>query len=146
MAQLSKGVTLAYGAYGASGVTGPKDATYTTLADMQEFPDLLGEPETVDVTTLENDFRHYIPGIRDVGGNMGFTFLYTKTGFAAANGITGHSYFRLTIPDENGATGTSGAMNIYWAGYAKTSLQGKGVNDAMQFQLNVVPDEDFVID
>ena len=132
--QLSKGVTLGYRAAGSTG-------SYTTLANLQEFPDLLGEPENVDVTTLADSYRHYIPGIQDVGGNMAFTFLYTKSGLTTVNGLTGQQDFQLTIP----AAGTESQATITWTGYMRPSIVGKGVNDAMQFTVNITADSDFTI-
>lgn len=138
--KLTKGVELGYRAAGTTGA-------YTKIGNMQEFPDLLGEPETVDVTTLEDSYRHYIPGIQDVGGNMGFTFLYAPDLFNEVNGVTGLQSFQLTIPSAPayGASGSTGAINITWDGYMRPSIVGKGVNDALQFTLNVSPTSDFSI-
>lgn len=137
--KLSKGVTLAFAAHGTTG--------FKTIGNLQEFPDVLGEPETVDVTTLEDSYRHYIPGIQDVGGNMAFTFLYAPDVFSEVYGITGIQSFKLTIPEAPayGVTGTTGAMDITWDGYMRPSVVGKGVNDALQFTLNVSPTSDFKV-
>ena len=107
------------------------------VANLQEFPDILGQPENVDVTTLDDSFRHYIPGIRDVGGVMSFTFLYDKTTFKKFNDAVGvHKAFQLEFPD---------SVKISWEGYVVPSIIGKGVNDALQFSANITADSDFTI-
>ena len=44
-------------------------------ADLQEFPNLGGAAEQVEVTTLADGNRRYINGIKDFG-SLEFTFLY----------------------------------------------------------------------
>jgi len=130
---LSKGVTLSMVAYNAS----PSFTDSDIIADLQEFPDLLGEPETVDVTTLADSYRHYIQGIRDVGGNMGFTILYSKAVFKTVNDAVGvHKSFQLKFPDN---------VTFTWGGYVAPSVIGKGVNDALQFTANITADTDITI-
>lgn len=36
---------------------------YTKLLDIKSFPDLGGEPERIDVTTLSDKIRKYTPGV-----------------------------------------------------------------------------------
>lgn len=36
---------------------------YTKLIDIKSFPDLGGEPERIDVTTLSDKIRKYTPGV-----------------------------------------------------------------------------------
>lgn len=135
--QLSKGVELSMRAAGTTG-------SYTKIENLQEFPDIFGEPENVDVTTLDNDYRHYIPGIKDVGGTMTFVCLYTKAGFTAVqNAEDTHQDFKLSIPAST--AGGSDGMEITWSGFVTASLIGKGVNDALQFNVNVTADEDFEV-
>ena len=130
---LTKGVELYMVAYADS----PTFASGDKVANLQEYPDILGTPENVDVTTLDDGFRHYIPGIRDVGGVMSFTFLYDKTIFKKFNDAVGvHKSFQVKFPD--GAT-------ITWGGYVVPSIIGKGVNDAIQFTANITADTDFTV-
>lgn len=90
-----------------------------------------------DVTTLDDDFRHYILGIQDVGGVMNFTFLYEKTVLSTLNGYKGvHKAFKVEFPD---------GVNFTWEGYCAPSVVGKGVNDALQINLGVVADTDIEI-
>lgn len=52
---------------------------YTVIDYLLEVPELGGEPEQVDVTTLQDGTRKYIPGIKDLG-DLAFQFLYDNSG------------------------------------------------------------------
>ena len=136
---LTKGVALHMTAYNAS----PVFSDSTIVANLQEFPDLIGAPEQVDITCLEDSNRRYIPGIKDVGGSMSFTFLYEKTIFKKFYDVSdypGHpgvrQSFQVEFPD---------GVKIGWSGYVNPSIIGKGVNDALQFSANIVADSDFTV-
>jgi hypothetical protein len=49
--------------------------TYTELTYLLEVPELGGDPEQVEVTTLRDGVRKYIPGVKDLG-DLAFQFLY----------------------------------------------------------------------
>ena len=140
MAHLTKGVELYMKAFDETKTVAEQVAGVAStdkVANLQEYPDLLGNVETVDVTTLDDDFRHYIPGIRDVGGAMGFTFLYEKTIFSTFNTAKDtHQLFQVKFPD---------GVKFSWGGYVVPSIMGKGVNDAIQFSANITADTDFEV-
>lgn len=46
---------------------------------LMEVPELGGDPEKVEVTTLKDSVRKYIPGVRDLG-DLQFKFLYDNSG------------------------------------------------------------------
>jgi len=62
-AQATMGTYLMYKASGSS--------EFTKLVDIKNFPDLGGEPERVDVTTLSDRVRKYAMGVQDLAS---FTF------------------------------------------------------------------------
>lgn len=68
---LTKDTTLSYQAAGGS--------TWTELDYLLEVPELGGEPEQIDVTTMKDAVRKYIPGIKDLG-DLAFQFLYDNSG------------------------------------------------------------------
>ena len=57
--------------------TGSGTITYSKLIDIKDYPDMFAAPEAIDVTTLSDAFRHYIPGIRDAGGSVQFAACQT---------------------------------------------------------------------
>lgn len=46
---------------------------------LMEVPELGGDPEQIDVTTLKDGVRKYIPGVKDLG-DLTFNFLYDNSG------------------------------------------------------------------
>ncbi|MCM1564924.1 MAG: phage tail protein [Dehalobacter sp.] len=52
---------------------------FTEIDLLMEVPDLGGDPEKVDVTTLKDGVKKSIPGVKDLG-DLGFKFLYDNSG------------------------------------------------------------------
>ena len=64
MAQNSAGIKLKYGA---------TFETATAIPGITSIPDIGGEPETLETTTLDNlKYTSYIAGLQDLGGSLGF--------------------------------------------------------------------------
>jgi len=59
-----------------AGITGV--GNFTEIAGLMEVPELGGDPEQIDVTTLSDEVRKYIPGVRDLG-ELAFNFLYDNS-------------------------------------------------------------------
>ena len=59
--------------------------TWIEVPDLQEVPELGGDPEKIDTTTLANTVKTSIPGVQDLG-DLAFTFLYDKANFLALKG------------------------------------------------------------
>ena len=134
---LSLGIKLGYKAHGGS------ETTYTNLPGLQEIPDLGGEPERVDVTTLADASRRYINGIKDYD-SFAFTFLYD----AGRNGVytickgledgyladpTAYQDWQLEFPD---------GAKFNWSGACTCNIIGQSVNTAIQFTLNIALNSD----
>ena len=109
--------------------------TYTKIAGLQEFPDIGGAPEQIDITTLDDTMMHYMNGLKDVG-SMEFTFLYDKQDNASSN------YQTLCKLEDAGdvvswevklPTGTK----FHWDGEVAVTLSGDGVNAAVHFVANI---------
>lgn len=74
MAVISKGITLSYGD--------------TVLTNLQEIPELGGEVEAIEITTLADAAHMYTDGIKNYGDSLAFKFLYEETQFSTLNGLT----------------------------------------------------------
>ena len=68
---LSKGIKLGY--------KNGEGSTYTNLTNLQEIPDLGGESEAIEITTLADEAHMYMNGILNYGDSLGFKFLYEDT-------------------------------------------------------------------
>lgn len=125
---LSKGITLGY-----STTTGAGPYTYTNLDNLQEIPDLGGDNQTVETTTLANSNRTYIPGLKDFG-DLTFTFLYSKAGFKELKDLEGETvHWEVGIPDE--ADGSASEVAFQFDGQPTVAINGVGAGDAITFNL-----------
>ena len=122
MGVLSKGITLSYKT-GAAG-------DFTQLTNLQEIPDLGGETEAIEITTLADDAHMYMDGIKNYGDSIPFKFLYDKTQFETLIGLTGTVNWKVTLPDTTTCT---------FSGTCSVKLDGAGVNAALGYTLSIKP-------
>lgn len=127
MATISKGIKLSYKT--SSG------ETYTDLTNLQEIPELGGDAESIEITTLADAAHMYTDGILNYGDNLPFVFLYEKTQFTTLQGLTGSVDFKVSLPD-NSTCSFSGTCSV--------KLAGVGVNTALTYTLSIKPDSAMV--
>ncbi len=119
MAVISKGITLSYGE--------------KVLTNLQEIPDLGGEVEAIEITTLEDAAHTYTDGLKNYGDSLEFKFLYEEEQFTELNGLTGSQNWVVTLPD--GAACSFG-------GTSSVRLDGVGVNAALTYTLAIKPNSE----
>jgi hypothetical protein len=100
------------------------------LTDLQEIPELGGEAEAIEITTLADDAHMYMDGIKNYGDSLAFKFLYEKEQFTTLNAAKESDAWRVELPD--GATCTFG-------GTCSVKLDGVGVNAALTYTLSIKP-------
>lgn len=127
MGVLSKGITLSYKT--SSG------GEFTPLTNLQEIPDLGGETEAIEITTLADDAHVYMDGIKNYGDSIAFKFLYDKTQFETLIGLTGTLIWKVTLPDTTTCT---------FSGTCSVKLDGAGVNAALGYTLSIKPNSAMV--
>ena len=120
---LTKGIKLSYKA--ASG------DNYIELTNLQEIPELGGDAEAIEITTLADAAHMYTDGILNYGDSLAFTFLYKKEQFNTLNGLEGSINWKVTLPDNETCT---------FSGTCSVTLAGVGVNAALTYTLNIKPD------
>lgn len=108
-------------------------AAFVKLVDITEFPDLGGDPERIDVTTLSDTSRVYIEGVQDTA-DLTFTANYTKTDYNAIKALTTEQDFAVYFGD---TTGTDGAFTF--KGTIKARVNGGGVNEAVTMTITITP-------
>lgn len=121
MGVLSKGIKLSY-----KGSTGD----FTELTNLQEIPELGGDSEAVEITTLADGAHMYMDGIKNYGDSLAFKFLYEKAQFTTLNGLAESQDWKVELPD--GATCSFG-------GSCSVKLDGVGVNTALTYTLAIKP-------
>lgn len=128
MAVISKGITLSYKTSGSS-------SSYTTLTDLQEIPELGGDSEAIEITTLDDAAHMYTDGILNYGDSLAFIFLYKKEQFTTLQGLEGSIEWKVSLPDSTTCT---------FSGTSSVKLAGVGVNAALTYTLSIKPDSAMV--
>lgn len=121
MATISKGIKL---------FLGEKE-----LTNLQEIPELGGDTEAIEITTLADSAHMYTDGIKNYGDSLAFKFLYEQAQFEELNGTTGSQTWKVQLPD--GATCSFG-------GTCSVKLDGVGVNAALTYTLAVKPNSEML--
>lgn len=119
---ISKGITLSYKVGGGS--------SYTTLTDLQEIPELGGDSEAIEITTLDDAAHMYTDGILNYGDSLAFIFLYKKEQFTTLQGLEGSIEWKVSLPDNTTCT---------FSGTSSVKLAGVGVNAALTYTLSIKP-------
>ena len=125
MAIISKGITLSYG----------KDATFTALTNLQEIPELGGEVEAIEITTLADSAHMYTDGLKNYGDSLAFKFLYEAEQFTALNGLTGSYNWKVELPDGEACT---------FGGTCSVKLDGVGVNASLTYTMSIKPNSEML--
>lgn len=126
MAVISKGITLSY-----------KNGTgeFVELTNLQEIPELGGEVEAIEITTLADAAHTYTDGLKNYGDSLAFVFLYETEQFTTLNGLEGVSEWKVSLPDDTTCT---------FSGTSSVKLAGAGVNVALTYTLAVKPNTEMV--
>lgn len=120
MAVISKGITLSY----------KNGSEFVALTDLQEIPDLGGEAEAIEITTLADAAHMYTDGILNYGDSLGFKFLYAQEQFGTLQALTGEQDWLVTLPD---------GETCAFQGTSSVKLDGVGVNAALTYTLSIKP-------
>ena len=135
------GVHLKYAVEATAG-TRPTSG-YTDLVGVKSIPALTSTPDTLETTTLnETEYKTYIPGLKDLGGALNFTFnlsndlktawdaLMTAYSTAAAAGKA--TWFEVVVP---GLT-----ESLFFKGEPSAmGLPEMGVNSVAEVENSITP-------
>lgn len=100
------------------------------LVDIKDFPDLIGDPNLLETTTLSDSQQTFINGIR-TADLMTFTFNYTKEDFQKVKDDEGKAmFYELSFSDGSKFT---------WQGQHTVGLPGKGVDEVLEATINIAP-------
>lgn len=109
---------------------GTDAASVEKVIDIKEFPDLIGEPNMLETTTLSDGAQTYIPGIKAMD-SMAFLFNYTKEDFAKVKADEGKKlHYELSFSDGSKFT---------WQGSHTATLPGKGVDEVVEAGITIAP-------
>ncbi len=103
------------------------------LIDIKDFPDMGGEPEKIDTTTLSDTTKTSIPGIQDVDTYQ-FTTNYSKNDYNTIKALEGNTESFAVYFGTNGADGICA-----FSGQVSVWITGGGVNDVREMKLAIAP-------
>ena len=125
MAVISKGITLSY----------KNSGEFIELTNLQEIPELGGDVEAIEITTLADAAHMYTDGLINYGDSLAFKFLYEKTQFTALHALEGEIEWKVELPDATACT---------FKGAPSVKLDGVGTNAALTYTLNIKPSSEMV--
>lgn len=121
---------------------GTEPDTYEKLVDIKEFPDLGGEPEMLETTTLSDNMQTYIAGIQSLDG-LSFTANYDMTDFQKLKALEGKtdSYAVWLGGQESGGVVTPDGSNgkFEFDGQLSVYPVGGGVNEVVDMNISIAP-------
>lgn len=121
---------------------GSSDNTWSKLVDIKEFPDLGGEPEMLETTTLSDNMQTYIAGIQSLDG-LTFTANYDKEDFQTLKALEGkENDYAVWF----GGTGDAGSLTpdgsngkFSFKGQLSVFPVGGGVNEVVDMSITIAP-------
>jgi len=119
--------------------TGTGTVTYSKLLDIKEFPDLGATPEAVEVTTLSDSMRRYVPGIQDTEA-LEFLANYVLADYQACKALENLQEKYAVWFDDGTATNPTGALGKWeFTGALSVYVNGGGVNDPREMTITITP-------
>lgn len=119
-----------------------KDKAWTKLIDIKDFPDLGGEPEMLETTTLSDKMQTYIPGIQSTS-SMSFTANYTLTEYKTLKALEGTQYqFAVWFggtESANVVTPTGDQGKFAFSGELSVYAGGGGTNEVVEMTITIAP-------
>ena len=119
-----------------------KGDTYEKLVDISAFPDLGGEPENIDVTTLSDRMHKFIGGIQQ-SDSLSFDAFYNKEDFKKLDELRGTEqdlavwFGASTSGYVDTPDGSEGKFKFKGEVYVRVA--GAGVNEAVPMTVTVIP-------
>lgn len=119
---------MAINTYGVTLKWGETADAVEKVVDIKDFPDLVSDPELLEVTTLSDSQVVNIMGIK--GADMlTFTYNFTKEDFGKVEADAGkHLFYELSFSDGSKFT---------WEGQHTSGLPGKSVNEVIEATINI---------
>ena len=126
-AVISKGIKLSYAKGGEE---------FVELTNLYEIPELGGDVDKIEITTLADGAHRYTNGIKNYGDSIAFKFYYEKTQFTTLTGLNEECNWKVELPDATAYT---------FSGVPSVKLDGVGVNAALSYSLNIAPTSEMAV-
>lgn len=103
----------------------------TTPIVIKDTPVIMAKRSSLETTTLSDDARCYIPGIRETSESFDFTANYDSEVFATLNGLTATQKCALVYSDGSGYT---------WDGKISASVNEAAVDAVLEMTISITPE------
>ena len=121
---------------------GSSDQSYSKLIDIKEFPDIGGDPELLETTTLSDAMQTFILGIQSNEG-LNFTANYTKTDYSTLAALAGkeeHYAIWFGATESSGTVTPDGSNGKFsFDGELAVHVSGGGVNEVVDMAITIAP-------
>ena len=121
---------MAISSYKVELLKGNGSSAYEKFSDIKSFPDLMGDPNTIETTTLSDDQQTFIPGIK-TGDTLQFVCNYSSDLATKVKAIESQDT-AWQVKFSDGSTFT-------FKGAVSMGIPGKGVDEVLELNLNIVP-------
>lgn len=113
--------------------------TWAKWLDIKDYPDLFGDPNQIQATTLSDEEHWYVPGVKDNSGMLNFLANYDATDFNTVKSAEGtEAHFAIWFGDNAGTPdGHNGKFS--WQGFPFAKLNSKGVDEVREMTVGIVP-------
>lgn len=101
-----------------------------TAIDIKSFPQILAPRTALETTTMSDDARTYIQGIRETPDSFDFTCNWDKTVFNTINALTTAQKCLLQFSD---------GSSFSWDGYISAANNDGDVNAVVEMTISVTP-------
>lgn len=102
----------------------------TTQITIKDTPVILAKRSSVETTTLSDDARTYIPGIRETSESFDFTCNYDSEVFEALNNLDTAQKCALVYSDGSGYT---------WDGNISASVKEAAIDAVLEMTVSITP-------
>ena len=106
------------------------ESTASKTLAIKSYPEIMAKRSALETTTLSDDAKTYIAGIRETPDSLDFTMNYDAAVFAEINSLTGVQKCELTFSDGSGFT---------FDGYLSASNGAGEVNAVAEMTVSVMP-------
>lgn len=120
--------------------------SWTKVVDIKEFPDLGGDPETLETTTMTDAMQTFIMGLQ---GNeaLDFTANYTAADYATVAALSGvQKHYAVWFGSDTNINKTDavasqgGDMGKFdFTGQLSVRVNGASVNEVVEMTISIIP-------
>lgn len=117
--------------------------SYSKLIDIKDYPDMIGDPNMLDATTLSDGMEKQIPGIIRLGDGFQFTANYTPTNFTKVKALENNIYdYALWLGGSTAGEPDGHNGKFAWSGDVRVGFPGKGVDEVQDMTITITPTTD----